>query len=418
MSKYFFAFSMALALYWFESGSLFAFFCSGLFAGMATFSYQSLAAVAAAQLILCLWFKDKHDIRAWVGPAAAYCAGFAVVAMIVFGYLAQKRLLEEAFQILVLGNRKAHVFVFLFKYILPAILLVAFLNYVPIRIKFNKSHAGISAILQGIFIIILGCLLVGAFKNFYVGANAFSWVLPAALFSATFAYLSKEKASGKQMLAFYISAIFFLVGLLGGYDIGHNLSSAMLLIPWTGYLAGKLFESGPRKIWAESAALPVLLLILLIGIATMVVWRWEIWGEVDPLYKCSSRLELKTARGIYVAPETKQELETLVAYIQNNTRPEDKILVYPNQLLIYYLAERVSLSKSPFFYFETADLGELEKAAALSKTNKTPVIFQLKDGKIFQPLNSAKAEAIVADLLKSCSSKIELKDYLICSLGK
>ena len=415
MSKYFFIFSLALALHWFDSGSLLAFFCSGLFAGMAGFSYQSLVAVAGAQMILCLWFKDKNHFRDWLKPAIAYGAGFTVIAAVVFIYLAQARLLEESLQLLVFGNRKQHVFVVLFKYILPVILAVCVLNFVPIRVRFKKYNTVISAVMQGIFIVILCTILANAFENLSFTANVLSWILPVALFSAAFAYLSKEKASGRRMLAFYICALFFPIGLLGGYDIGHNLSSALLLIPWTGYLAEKLLKSSPGKIWAESAALPIMLVVLVAGLATMVVWRWELWGELEPLYRCNSRLELKTARGIYTSPEQKQELETLVAYLQKNTAAQDKILIFPNQLLIYYLAERVSLSKAPFFYYETTDLGELEKAAALSKTNQTPVIFQLKDGKIFQPLNSAKAEAIIEDLLKSCSQKIELKNYLICA---
>jgi hypothetical protein len=416
MSKHFFVFSLALALYWFESGSLPVFFCSGLFAGMASFSYQSLVAVAGAQLVLCLWYKDRTNLRAWLKPALFYCAGFAVIAVIVFLYLAQERLLEESVQLLVFGNRKQHVLLFLFKYILPIIVAVGVLNFVPVRVRFIKYNTAISAVMQGMFIVILCSILANVFENLSFTANVLSWVLPIALFSAAYACLLKEKASGRQMLVFYICALFFPVGLLGGYDIGHNLSSALLLIPWTGYLAGQLVKSGPKKILTESAVLPVLMALLVVGLATMVVWRWEFWGEVAPLYRCNSELELKTARGIYTSPEQKQELETLVAYIQGHTAPGDKILIYPNQLLIYYLAERPSLSKAPFFYYETTDLGELQKAATLSKANKTPVIFQLKDGKIFQPLNSAKAEGIIEDLLKSCSSKIELKDYLICAL--
>ena len=416
MSKYFFVLSLALALYWFDSGSLIAFFGSGLLAGMAGFSYQSLVAVAGAQMILCLWFKNKNHFRDWLKPAIAYCAGFLVIAAVVSIYLAKERLLEESLQLLVFGNRKQHVFVVLFKYIFPVILAVCLLNFVPIRVRFNKFHSAISAVMQGVFVVLLCTILANAFENLSFTTNVLSWMLPVALFSAAFGYLSKEKASGGQMLTFYISALFFPIGLLGGYDIGHNLSSALLLIPWIGYLAGKLIKSSPGKILAESAALPIMLVILVIGLATMVIWRWELWGEVEPLYRCNSELKLKTARGIYTSPEQKQELETLVAYLQKNTTSQDKILIYPNQLLIYYLAERVSLSKAPFFYYETTDLGELEKAAALSKTNKTPVIFQLKNEKIFQPLNSAKAEAIIEDLLKSCTKKIELKNYLVCAL--
>jgi hypothetical protein len=416
ISKYFFVFSLALALRWFDTGSLLAFFCSGLFAGMASFSYQSLVVVAGAQLVLCLWYKGNNHFRTWLSPAIAYCAGFSVIAAVVFIYLAQESLLEESLQLMVFGHRKHHVLAVLSKYIFPAILALCVLNFIPIRFRFKRYNAAVSAVIQGIFIAILCVILENTFNNFFFAANVLSWVLPIALFSSAFAHLSKEKASNRQMLAFYVCALFFPAGLLGGYDILHNLSSALLLIPWTGYLAWQLVKSGPKKILAENAALPVMLMIMVIGLATMVVLRWEMWGEVAPLHRCNSQLELKTARGIYTSPEQKQELETVVGYLQKNTAPNDKILVFPNHLLIYFLAERVSLSHAPCFFFEDTILGELEKAAALSKANKTPVIFQLKDGKIFQPMNSMKAEAIIEDLLKCCSSKIELKDYLICAL--
>jgi hypothetical protein len=416
MAKYFFIFSTAFAILYFETGRLSAFFLSGLFAGAASFSYQSLAAAGLGQMVLILWYGKGRNLREWVKPVIIHGAGFGVVALIVFIYLARLHLLEESFNLTVLGNRKQHVFVVLFKYVFPAILAIFVLNFVPIRYKFKKYNPVVSALMQGVFILIAGSVLANAFENLSFAGNVLSWILPTALFAAAFAFLKRDGAAPIQLAVFYTSALFFWVGLLGGYDIGHNLSSALLLIPWTGYLFMKLWRSGAKKIIAESLPLALALALVLFGLLTMVVWRWELWGEVEPLFRCNSRLELKTAKWIYTSPERKNELETVVDYIVKNTGPEDRILVYPNQLLIYYLAERASLSKAPFFYYETTNLGELEKAAALSKKNQTPVIFQLQEGRLFQPLNSMKAENLIEDLEQSCLKKIRLPDYLICEL--
>ena len=418
MSKYYMVFSLALALVWFESGSLPAFFASGLCAGMASFSYQSLAAVAAAELVLGLWLKDRNKIRGWLVPGLIFCAGFAVIALAVFIYLARERLLQESFSLLVLGNRKKHVFDVSFRYLLPAIIIICFLNIAPAKIPFQKPRnklilAGIS---QGLFILFLVFALVRAGSHFFIVSNMLSWIVPAALFALAFAFLSQGQKTRRQLLIFGVGAFLLLVGLLGGYDIGHNLSSCLLLIPWFGFLSERLVRSGRRKILQESASLPFLLLILLAGLATMLVWRWELWGQVEPLHRCTARLSLNSARGIYTSPRQKRELEAVVSFIQNNSRVQDPILVYPNQLLIYFLAERVSLSRAPFFFYETTNLGELAKAAELARQNKGLVIFQLKDGKLFQPLQSPQADSIIRNLSQACVREIELEGYKLCAL--
>jgi hypothetical protein len=418
MSKYYMVFSLALALVWLERGSLLAFFASGICAGIAGFSYQSLVAVAAAELCLGLWLRDRNKSRGWLGPALAFGAGFGLVALGVFIYLAEARLLEESFSLLVLGNRKKHVFDVFFRYILPAMALIAFLHIAPARLYFQKPRNRLimAMVCQVVFIGFLVLALFRAGSNFFLASNMLSWVVPAALFASAFAFLLKQPRDHFRLFVFGTSICLFLAGLLGGYDIGHNLSSSLLLIPWFGFLCERIFRSGLKKLLLENALLPLLLLLMLLGLGTMLFWRWELWGEVEPLHRCTARLSLATARGIYTSPRQKRELEEVVSFIQNNSRAGDRILVYPNQLLIYFLAERVSLSRAPFFYYETTNLGELVKAAEAAGRSQGVVVLQLKQGKIFQPLESPQAELIIRELSQACAHRLELEDYLLCAL--
>jgi len=406
--------SLAFALSWFDSRRLIMMFFSGLFAAMAAASYQSFTALAGLELIIFIAFRDKDKNPDWLKPLAAYVGGFAVVGFAVGAYLAYERLLQEAFSALVFSaTSKGHIYYALIHLVLPimaaAVALTIFLSrpwHEGAAVRFLSSTA-ITLILgiAGAYIIV---------KRTFILPHLISLLVVTAGFTLSAVYLERE-GTKRQWLVWAAGVGLFLLGLLSGHDLQHNLASSILLVPWAGFLVERWKRSSRIKTPGLSPAGIVVMVFLFAASIYLFATRIEFYGDVEPLYRCNSALEIGTARGIYTSRAQKLELETLVRKTEELTKPGDKILVYPNYLLIYNLCLRASVSPRPYFFYELAEINALDRAVNAAIQSKSLVIFQLKNGEIFQPLESKRAGQLIAELSDSCSEKTALQNYLICA---
>ncbi len=412
-SKYYLLFSLALALAWLGSGSAISFFLSGMFAGMAACSYQSFAIIAFLELAAFLAGRDRKKIPGWKKPAAVFLLGAALSALPIAIYLGRERLLQETVSALIFSaGTKKHIYYFLLCRVLP-VSFAAVLATLALKKLWNLGGiAQVSAIV--ILILVPVFLATFSFEHPVFIAHGLSLLVPLVLYALSFAYLRESPRLANLWPALGFCCLVLLVGLLSGYDLGHNLVSAIFLLPWIGFLFERWQEKG-RKILGWNIP-GLLVLALFLGCSLyLFLSRFETYREVEPIYRCRSRLELKTAQWIYTSPAQKAELEGLVGIIQKLTRPGDKILVFPNHLLLYYLSQRPSVSRAPYFYYELADLGSLSRAVDSTLSEKSPVIFQMRGGKIFQPLASERANLLTGKISLACRDKQLLGNYLICS---
>jgi hypothetical protein len=414
-SKFFLLFSAAFALAWLDGHRPRSMFLAGLFAGMAAFSYQALLAVAGVELVLALLLRNKTASPGWVKPLALFGAGFALVGLGVLLYLAEMRVAEEFFQtMLSSGGRKGYIWDLMLTRVFPVYLLCVGLTLAAERLRTRAVPGKIAAAL--VLAASLSLLYFFTRRNPLLFPHLISMLTPVVLFTVSGYYLVAGKSPKPLWFCWVLALAYFMVSMASGLDGGHAMSASLLLIPWTGYVLSGWQKTSRVKVFRLSPEGLLLLLFLLAGGFYSYLSRWELHGAAEPLYLCSAKMELPVARGIYTSPGQKQELETMVKKIDQFARPGQKILVYPHYHLIYVLARRLSCARGIWFSGELHDVNDLKAAAEKALAEKSVVVFQLENGKIFQPLASPKADAIIKNLSGSCTQKIWLQNYLLCPL--
>ena len=409
-SKEFLLWSMVF-LVWAESSparkNLLLFF-SGIFAGMGFLSYQSFLILVGYEIFLLGWMSwKKQGFNLTNG--FFYLAGLGLVGILVGGYLFKESLIQEFLSALIYsGQSKGHIFRFLGSILIPLIICWLIILYF-LEKGIHKKKLWLSLLSLILFLAILVGLGIKFPGNLFW--HLLSLVIPFLVYYFAGRILLKEKPARIKAGLFGFCLFIFLVGLLSGYDLGHNLASFPFFFPWLVYIVLKIKNKKTVKIVLS------LLLSLFLGAGFyLYLTRFELYGEVEPLLKCRAGLNLQTARGIYTSQEKKQELEQLISEIQSRTPSQEKILIYPAQLLLYPLSERVSLSRSPFFYYEIPHLQELRRALSKAQKDKSLLVFYLKGGRIYQPLASSEAQRLIEEVAHSCREKVWFSHYLLCQL--
>lgn len=409
--------ALALMVAWRESGDRRALFAAGFFASMAGFSNQSFGAIALVMAAAFLFFRDQKTSPGRLKPPAFFAAGFLVPALAIGVYLARERLIEEFVRTMLVSgpSSKQHVYHVLLTAIIPACAAASLVVLAGSRLwgLGRKAEAVALSLVAGI-----AALVFLSLKNPALIPHLVSLLIPVGVLTLSGNGLAREKSPAGYWLIWSACVLIFAVGLLSGYDLAHNLQYGVFILPWIARIIARWQDAPGRKIFRlRPAALASLALLFAAG-AYLVASRREFYGRVEPLWKCNSRLEIPAARGIYTSRGQKQELEALVQKIDQLCRPNEKILVYPNQMMIYSLAGRDSLAKMPYFYYELVEIQDLEAAAKKALASKSLVVFELEGGKIRQPIIGPQAARIVDRLSNACVEKIWLTNYLVCPLGE
>jgi len=390
-------------------------FGAGFFAAMAGFEYQTLFAIALVELILLCVFLRKKNWRELFPPLIAFLSGFLLVSLAILIYLLHARLLQETLQVLFSYTwAKKHVWRQLVHLIFPLLLVNVLLIIAVKKLWQGKRASRVFALV--ILFSALSALIYFWFKFPKLLPHSLSLLVPTSLFSLSGIYLFDESRDSRLWLVFIISILLFLTGLFSGYNLGYNLTASILLIPWTGFLVQRWQKASRAKFFGLSPAGLALTVFMFSAFIYMFIFRTELDGEVEPIYQSRFALNLKTARGIYTSREKKAEMETLVKIIQERTRPDEKIFVFPNHTMLYPLSEREPIPRAIYFFYEIVELKNLEQAVADALDSRAVVVFQLQNGKIFQPVASKKADELIKKLSESCQEKILLKNYMVCEL--
>jgi hypothetical protein len=114
-----------------------------------------------------------------------------------------------------------------------------------------------------------------------------------------------------------------------------------------------------------------------------------------PVSEINYSVNLPSAKFIKVSLEEKQELETLVKFIQTNTQSDDPIFCYPYCPLIYTLADRPNTSYYVLFYFETFPIEGQSRVISDLQNSKPNLIIMQKPGYIERDPQSAYSRWIV-----------------------
>jgi len=100
-------------------------------------------------------------------------------------------------------------------------------------------------------------------------------------------------------------------------------------------------------------------------------WSWaggNLFSFAAPIPADFRTLNLDRAGGALVPDGLGDQLEQLVAAVRDRTAPDEPIWVFPNEALIYYLADRPQATRFPLALFAVTRAQRLELVAELERT--------------------------------------------------
>ncbi len=174
-------------------------------------------------------------------------------------------------------------------------------------------------------------------------------------------------AGNKYRTQSLIALTVFLGIAASGYSINNALTVGVLFLPLI-------------NIW------PLLLLAFLN--VRQILPPAKIYNSY-PVSGITSSVNIPSAKYLKVSLEEKQELESLVQFIQSNTNINDPIFCFPYCPLIYTLAQRPNASYYVLFYFETFPKDGQSRVISDLQTNTPKLVIMQKSGYIERDPQSA-----------------------------
>ena len=141
---------------------------------------------------------------------------------------------------------------------------------------------------------------------------------------------------------------------------------------------------------------------LALAVASLVPWwSWAslnlttFWSPAPPDFR---PLRLDRAGSVLAPDDLASQLEQVVAALRDRTKPDEPIWVYPNEALIYFLADRPQATRFPLGLFAVTRAQRLELIAELERTRPRYAV--------------AFLNPIIIDQIPYETALPELRDYL------
>lgn len=242
----------------------------------------------------------------------------------------------------------------------------------------------------------------------------FRWYLPIFVFVVTGAYLTYRRLSGRsvfdedslKLLLLLLGGIAFFRTALGRSDGGHlNYGSTflwlLLLFPFDRSISGifhRFYEgiqergflnrisSLIEKMRWQRVVKPICLLLI-----PLVICSWYV-GEVhnpissfrgkvkrvmqNPFKRSLPPVELERAGQVDIPDNQVEQIQNVVAFIHNNTAPDEKIFDFTSQGAYYFFANRPSVTRFHMVSYASTPGMQKEVVSALKKDLTRLVIFK------------------------------------------
>ncbi len=258
----------------------------------------------------------------------------------------------------------------------------------------------------------------------FIFSKGFRWYLPICIFLIVAGYLTyrglsrTHSANTLKLLLLLLGGVAFFRTALGRSDGGHlNFGATFLwllcLLPLEGGILSML-RAGLSSFRGKTPW-HVALKATWVLIPT-VIFCWYV-GEVhNPLSDFNGKWqrlrqnpfkqrvvseELARAGAVDIPDDQVQQIQTVVAYIQENTKPNEKIFDFTSQGAYYFFADRPSVTRFHQVSYASTPSMQEEVIAALERDKTRLVIF--KTGGWFDAVDGIRVEerhALIAAYLQ------------------
>lgn len=258
----------------------------------------------------------------------------------------------------------------------------------------------------------------------FVFSEGFRWYLPICIFLIIAAYLTYRRLSGThsvntmKLLLLLLGGIAFFRTALGRSDGGHLIYGAtflwlLCLLPLEGGIV-RMFQVGLSSLRGERPWHAVLKAAWVL--IPIVIFCWYVGERHHPLAGFNQKWqqlrqnpfkqrvvseELVRAGAVDIPDDQVEQIQKVVAYIQENTGPKEKIFDFTSQGAYYFFANRPGVSRFHQVSYASTPSMQQEVIEALERDKTRLVIF--KTGGWFDNVDGIRVEerhALIAAYLQ------------------
>ncbi len=258
----------------------------------------------------------------------------------------------------------------------------------------------------------------------FIFSEGFRWYLPICIFLIIAAYLtyrglsSTHSVNTMKLLLLLLGGIAFFRTALGRSDGGHLIYGAtflwmLCLLPLESGIV-KIFRVGLSSLRGERpwhaavkaawVLIPIAIFCWYVGEAHQPLagfnQRWQRLRQ-NPFKQNTVAQELVRAGGVDIPDDQVEQIQKVVAYIQENTEPKEKIFDFTSQGAYYFFANRPGVSRFHQVSYASTPSMQQEVIEALERDKTRLVIF--KTGGWFDAVDGIRVEerhALIAAYLQ------------------
>lgn len=350
-SSFFLFGAVALLLEYLESPRRVWLFIAALLAGLAAGSKQSLVAAAVPLLVSAIWLtRDRAEPKQTFSALVIAGLGFSLPLLAIMFWLFRAHALEETWAALTHFSSAKRLTVFS---LLPWAGLALGLALVLVRglVWFTRKS---SLAVGGWAALIIAAAAMIAFLPAQVAGPFLAGLVTMSLL--VFTPLPTDGSASWRLLQVY-GVWFFLLTLLSGLDLGHLLIAAMGAPFFAGLFLQTVFrrfsdgEGRPLRFVAVAG----FVLLLGLGVYLDLGLPHLAHSKEAARWKDTVKVDLHGLEFMRTTPEQALELSSTVKWIQAHTSPADRVFVYPWDVLLYVLADRLPATYDTYLYYEIFD---------------------------------------------------------------
>ena len=258
----------------------------------------------------------------------------------------------------------------------------------------------------------------------FIFSEGFRWYLPICIFLIVAAYLTYRRLSGTnsvntmKLLLLLLGGVAFFRTALGRSDGGHLIYGAtflwlLCLLPLEGGIV-RMFRVGLSSLRGERPWHAVLKAAWVL--IPIVIFCWYVGERHHPLAGFNQKWqrlhqnpfnqnivpeELVRAGAVDIPDDQVEQVQKVVAYIQGNTEPKEKIFDFTSQGAYYFFANRPGVSRFHQVSYASTPSMQQEVIEALERDKTRLVIF--KTGGWFDNVDGIRVEerhALIAAYLQ------------------
>ena len=349
-------------------------FLGAVLASLSILSKQSMALAAAPLPALAVWLAGPEGGNRPRRLLLA-AAGLVLPGLPFLFYLASNHALLEAWQVLTgLGDMKRLVLLA----ILPpaAALLTVTVSLLGLLVAATRRRPELAAPLWGL-VLVGSAALVIATRSLEI-ASLVTAIVAVSL--AIMAHPAPADDPRPWLLLRVTWLLYFLATILSGLDLGHVLLASVGSVFFAGLALQRIWMEGERNLKRVAAA--GLLAILAAGVYLDLALP-QLARSQSPRWQAVVPIRLPGMEGMRASAEQARDLENTVGYIRSHTAPGERIFVYPWDLILYVMAERLPATYHTSFYYEMVNQAALRRVFSDLEKNRPPLAVAAMEGNRF-----------------------------------